>query len=51
MLRYVIYMLYMLRCYTYALLTDQISLADRLYFLKYWASCVLHLFNVQSVTS
>ena len=41
MLRYVIYMLYMLRCYIYALLIDQISLADCLYFLKYWVSCAL----------
>ena len=28
----------------YILLTDQISLSDCLYFLRYWAICVLHLF-------
>ena len=28
----------------YALLTDQISLPDCLYFLRYWSICVLHAF-------
>ena len=28
----------------YILLTDKISLSDYLYFLKYWATCVLQLF-------
>ena len=35
----------------YILLTDQISLSDCLYFLRYWAICVLQLFLVLSVTS
>ena len=33
------------------LLTDQISLSDCLFFLKYWAICVLRLFLKQAVTS
>ena len=33
------------------LLTDQISLSDSLYFLKYWAICVLQLFVNQVVMS
>ena len=32
------------------LLTDQISLSDYLYFLRYWAICVLQLFVNQAVT-
>ena len=35
----------------YVLLTDQISLSDCLYFLRYWAICVLQLFVNQAVTS
>ena len=35
----------------YILLTDQISLSDCLYFLRYWAICVLWLFVNQVVTS
>ena len=35
----------------YILLTDQISLPDCLYFLRYWAICVLQLFVNQAVTS
>ena len=35
----------------YILLTDQISLASCLYFLKYWATNVLQLFVAQSVMS
>ena len=35
----------------YILLTDQISLSDCLYFLRYWAICVLRLFVNQAVTS
>ena len=33
------------------LLTDQISLPDCLYFLRYWSICVLQLFFNQAVTS
>ena len=33
------------------LLTDQVSLPDCLYFLKYWAICVLQLLVNQAVTS
>ena len=33
------------------LLTDQISLSCCLWFVKYWAICVLHLFVNQTVTS
>ena len=33
------------------LLTDQISLSGCLYFLRYWAICVLQLFVNQVVTS
>ena len=40
------------KCFScYALLTDQISLPDCLYFLKYWSICVLQLFVNQVVTS
>ena len=35
----------------YILLTDQMSLSDCLYFLKYWAKCVLQLFVNQVATS
>ena len=35
----------------YILLTDQISLPDCLYFLRYWAICVLQLFVNQVVMS
>ena len=35
----------------YILLTDQISLPACLYFLRYWAICVLQLFDNQVVTS
>ena len=35
----------------YILLIDQISLPDFLYFLRYWAICILELFFVRSVTS
>ena len=33
------------------LLTEQMSLSDYLYFLRYWAICVLQLFVNQAVTS
>ena len=32
-------------------INDQILLSDCLYFSKYWAMCVLQLFNNQAVTS
>ena len=35
----------------YVLLTDQTSLPDCLYFLRYWSICVLQLFINQVVTS
>ena len=35
----------------YILLTNQISLSDCLYFLSYWAICVLKMFVNQAVTS
>ena len=34
----------------YILFTDQISLPDRLYFLRYWTVCELQLFVFQAVT-
>ena len=39
------------KCSCYILLTDQISLPGCLYFLRYWAICVLQLFVNQVVTS
>ena len=40
------------KCFScYILLTDQISLSDCLYFLRYWAICALQLFIDQAVTS
>ena len=36
---------------SYDLLTDQTSLPDCLYFLRYWSICVLQLFVNQVVTS
>ena len=35
----------------YILLTDQVSFPDCLYFLRYWAMCVLQLFVIHVVTS
>ena len=35
----------------YILSTDQISLSDWIYFLKYWRICVVQLFVSQVVTS
>ena len=38
------------KCFSwYVLVTDQISLYDCLYFLRYWAICALHLFVNQAV--
>ena len=39
------------KSFSHILLTDQISLSDCLYFLKYWAILVLKLFVSQVVTS
>ena len=36
--------------WSYILLPDQISLSDSLYFVRYWAICVLQLFFYQFVT-
>ena len=36
---------------SHAILTDQISLSDCLYFLSYWAICVLQIFLNQVVMS
>ena len=38
-------------CLCCILLTDQISLPDCLYFLRYWAMCVLKFFVNQAATS
>ena len=36
---------FFIKCFScYVLLTDQVSLADCLYFLRYWSICVLQLF-------
>ena len=40
------------KCFScYVLLTDQVSLPDCLYFLRYWSICVLQLFVKQVVMS
>ena len=40
------------KCFSsFILLTDQISLPDCLYFLRYWSICVLQLLVNQVVTS
>ena len=40
------------KCFSsFTLLTDQISLPDCLYFLRYWSICVLQLLVNQVVTS
>ena len=44
-------MIFQEKCFScYILLTDQISLFDCLYFLRYWAICVIRLFVNQAVT-
>ena len=48
----VLCMIFQEKCFTcYILLTDQISLSDRLPFSRYWAICVLQLFVSQAVES
>ena len=45
-------MIFQQKCFScYILLTDQISLPGCLYFLRYWAICVLQLFVNQVMTS
>ena len=39
------------RKFCYAVLTDQVSLSDCFYFLRYWAISVLQMFIDQDVTS
>ena len=40
------------KCFScYTLLTEEISLSECLYLLRYWAICVLQLFVNQAVTS
>ena len=40
------------KCFScYILVTDQISLSDCLYFSRYWAICLLHLFVSQAMES
>ena len=47
-----LYMIFQEKCLScYILLTDQILLADYLYFSRYWAICVFQLFVNQAVTS
>ena len=46
------YFVYDFLCFLYyILLTDQISLSDCCYFMRYWAVCVLQVFVNQNVTS
>ena len=52
-LHHILCMIFQQKCFScYILVTDQISLSDCIYFLRYvyWAICVFHLFN-QVVTS
>ena len=43
-------MIFQEKCFScYTLLTDQISLSDCLYFLRYWSICLLQLFVNQAV--
>ena len=51
-LHLILYMIYQGKCFScYVLLTDQVSLSDCFYFLRYWGICVLQLFVSQVVTS
>ena len=43
-------MIFQENCFScYILLTDEISLPDYLYFMRFWAMCVLQLFVNQAV--
>ena len=45
-------MIFQEKCFPYyILITDQMSLSDCLYFLRFWAICVLQLLVNQDVTS
>ena len=48
-LHHVLCMIFQEKCFSYVLLTGQISLSDCLYFLRYWAICVLQLFVSQVI--
>ena len=51
-LHHILCMIFQEKCFScYILLTDQISLSDCLYFLRYWALCVLQFFVNQVVAS
>ena len=51
-LQHILCMIFQQNCSScYILLTEQISLAGCLYFLRYWAICTLQLFVNQIVTS
>ena len=51
-LQHILCMIFKQKCSScYILLTDQISLPSCLYFLRYWAICVLQLFVNQVATS
>ena len=50
-LHHVLCIIFQEKCFSYVLLTDQISLSDCLYFLRYWAICVLQLFVSQVINS
>ena len=48
LLQHILCMMFQQKCSScYILLTDQISLSGCLYFLRYWAICVLQLFVIQ----
>ena len=49
---HILCMIFQEKCFSCCvLLTDQISLSDCFYFLRYWAICVLHLFVSEIVVS
>ena len=51
-LHYILFMSFQEKCFSSCiLLTDQISLPDCLYFLRYWSICLLQLLVNQVVTS
>ena len=51
-LQHILCIIFQQKCSSwYIVLTDQISLSGCLYFLRYWAICVLQLFVNQVVTS
>ena len=51
-LHHILCMIFQEKCFSCCIvLTDQISLSDCLYLLRYWSVCVLKLFVNQAVTS